>query len=222
MSFKDIISEIFRQGDVSQNLSTPYIITTLVVALLCATIIFFMYKMFYRGAVYSNNFNILNVMLCLVTAFVITTISSNLVLSLGMVGALSIVRFRSSIKDPLDIGFLFWSIAAGITTGAGLYVFAVISTLLVAVVFMLFSVLSTGTHTYLLVVKYFDAADEAVRAELVDIKNTLKSKTSHKGKTELTLQVSIKSKDNTDFVNRISELDGVESAMLIEYTGDYI
>ena len=161
-------------------------------------------------------------MLCLVTAFVITTISSNIVLSLGMVGALSIVRFRSSIKDPLDIGFLFWSIAAGITTGAGLYAFAIISTLMVAAVYMLFCVLSTGSRTYLLVIKYFDAADESVRNELIDIKNTLKSKTSHRGKTELTLQVSISKHSNTEFVNRISELEGVESAMLIEYTGDYI
>lgn len=221
MSFKDIISESLKQGEISKNLSTPYIITTMVVALLCASIIYFVYKKFYRGAVYSNNFNILNVMLCLITAFIITTISSNIILSLGMVGALSIVRFRSSIKDPLDIGFLFWSIAAGITTGAGLYPFALVSTLLVAVVYVLFTVLSSGMHTYLLVIKYFDSADESVHNELTSIKNTLKSKSSYKGKTELTLQVAIK-KGNTDFVNKISELDGVESAMLIEYTGDYL
>lgn len=221
MSFKDIISESLKQGEISKNLSTPYIITTMVVALFCATVIYFVYKKFYRGAVYSNNFNILNVMLCLITAFIITTISSNIILSLGMVGALSIVRFRSSIKDPLDIGFLFWSIAAGITTGAGLYPFAIVSTLLVAVVYVLFTVLSSGTHTYLIVVKYFDSADESVHNELAGIKNTLKSKSSYKGKTELTLQVSIK-KGNTDFVNKISELEGVESAMLIEYTGDYL
>lgn len=221
MSFKDIISESLKQGEISKNLSAPYIITTMVVALICATIIYFVYKKFYRGAVYSNNFNILNVMLCLITAFIITTISSNIILSLGMVGALSIVRFRSSIKDPLDIGFLFWSIAAGITTGAGLYPFALVSTLLVAVVYVLFTVLSSGIHTYLLVIKYFDSADESVHNELTSIKNTLKSKSSYKGKTELTLQVSIK-KGNTDFVNRISELEGVESAMLIEYTGDYL
>ncbi len=221
MSFKDIISESLKQGEISKNLSAPYIITTMVVALICATIIYFVYKKFYRGAVYSNNFNILNVMLCLITAFIITTISSNIILSLGMVGALSIVRFRSSIKDPLDIGFLFWSIAAGITTGAGLYPFALVSTLLVAVVYVFFTVLSSGTHTYLLVIKYFDSADESVHNELTSIKNTLKSKSSYKGKTELTLQVAIK-KGNTDFVNKISELEGVESAMLIEYTGDYL
>lgn len=221
MTFKDIISESLKQGELSKNLSAPYIITTMVVSLLCASIIYFVYKKFYRGPVYSNNFNILNVMLCLITAFIITTISSNIILSLGMVGALSIVRFRSSIKDPLDIGFLFWAIAAGITAGAGLYPFAIVSTLLVAAVYILFTVLSSGTHTYLLVIKYFDIADDAIKSELSGIKNTLKSKSSYKGKTELTLQVSFK-KDNTGFVNRISELEGVESAMLIEYTGDYL
>ena len=221
MSFKEIITESFKQGEISKNLSAPYIIATMLVALFCSLIIYIVYKKFYRGAVYSNNFNILNVMLCMVTAFIITTISSNIILSLGMVGALSIVRFRSSIKDPLDIGFLFWSIAAGITTGAGLYVFAVVSTLLVAVIYILFTVITSGTRTFLLVVKYFDSADEAVRNELSTVKNTLKSKSSHKGKTELTLQVAVK-KGNTEFVNKISEIEGVDSAMLIEYTGDYL
>lgn len=220
-TIKDIISENLKQGELSKNLSAPYIFVTMVVALFCASVIYFVYKKFYRGAVYSNNFNILNVMLCLITAFIITTISSNIILSLGMVGALSIVRFRSSIKDPLDIGFLFWAIAAGITTGAGLYPFAIVSTIIVATTYILFTVLSSGTHTYLLVIKYFDSADESVKAELEGIKNTLKSKSSYKGRTELTLQVSFK-KDNTEFVNRISELEGVESAMLIEYTGDYL
>ncbi|MBQ6814037.1 MAG: DUF4956 domain-containing protein [Lachnospiraceae bacterium] len=220
-TIKDIISESLKQGELSKNLSAPYIFVTMVVALFCASVIYFVYKKFYRGAVYSNNFNILNVMLCLITAFIITTISSNIILSLGMVGALSIVRFRSSIKDPLDIGFLFWAIAAGITTGAGLYPFAIVSTIIVATTYILFTVLSSGTHTYLLVIKYFDSADESVKAELEGIKNTLKSKSSYKGRTELTLQVSFK-KDNTEFVNRISELEGVESAMLIEYTGDYL
>ena len=151
-TIKDIISESLKQGELSKNLSAPYIFVTMVVALFCASVIYFVYKKFYRGAVYSNNFNILNVMLCLITAFIITTISSNIILSLGMVGALSIVRFRSSIKDPLDIGFLFWAIAAGITTGAGLYPFAIVSTIIVATTYILFTVLSSGTHTYLLVI----------------------------------------------------------------------
>ena len=221
MSFKDIISESLKQGEISKYLSAPYIISTMVVALFCAVVIFIVYKKFYRGAVYSNNFNILNVMLCLITSFIISAISSNIILSLGMVGTLSIIRFRSAIKDPLDIGFLFWSISTGIMSGAGLYPFAIISTVIVATVYILFTELSSGTHTYLLVVKYSDDADEAVHNELKNVKHKLKSKSSYSGSTELTLQVSIK-KNNTDFVNKISELPSVDSAMLIEYTGDYL
>lgn len=221
MTFSEIISESLKQGDEYKNLSAPYIIVTVGVALICALIIYFVYKKFYRGAIYSESFNILNVMLCLITAFVITTISSNLVLSLGMVGALSIVRFRSAVKDPLDIGFLFWSIAAGITTGAGLFPFAIISTIILAAIYILFTVFTTGKKTYLLVIKYYDAADEGIKKELANIPNTLKSKNVYKGQSELSLQVKVKGKD-TSFVSRISDIEGVESAMLIEYTGDAI
>lgn len=221
MSFKDIILDSLKQGETTANLSAPYIIVTVLVALICSITIYLVYKKFFRGAVYSESFNILNVMLCLITSFVITTISSNLVLSLGMVGALSIVRFRSAVKDPLDIGFLFWSIAAGITTGAGLYPFAIISTLIIAGIYITFSVLSSGKKTFLLIIKYFDMADNNVRNELKKVPNTLKSKNLYKGKTELTLQVKIKG-DNTSFVNSISGIEGVESAMLIEYTGDAV
>ena len=219
MTFSEIISESLNQGDKVKNLSAPYIIISVAVALICSLVIYFVYKKFYRGAVYSESFNILNVLLCLITSFVITTISSNLVLSLGMVGALSIVRFRSAVKDPLDIGFLFWSIAAGITTGAGLFPFAIISTLIIAAVYILFTVLTTGRKTYLLIIKYYDAADENIRKELRNIPNTLKSKSQYKGQSELTVQVKVKGNDTT-FVSRISAIEGVDSAMLIEYTGD--
>lgn len=219
MTFSEIISESLKQGEQVVSLSLPHIVVTVAVALICSLIIYFVYKMFYRGAVYSESFNILNVMLCLITSFVITTISSNLVLSLGMVGALSIVRFRSAVKDPLDIGFLFWSIAAGITTGAGLFPFAILSTVIIAAIYILFTLITTGKRTYLLVIKYFDAADDAVKKELKSIPNTLKSKNLYKGKSELTLQVKL-NKNSADIATKISAIEGVESAMLIEYTGD--
>lgn len=219
MTFSEIISDSLKQGEQVASLSIPHIVVTVAVALICSLIIYFVYKMFYRGAVYSESFNILNVMLCLITSFVITTISSNLVLSLGMVGALSIVRFRSAVKDPLDIGFLFWSIAAGITTGAGLFPFAILSTVIIAAVYILFTLITTGKRTYLLVIKYFDAADGAIKKELTSIPNTLKSKNLYKGKSELTLQVKL-NKNSADIATKISAIEGVESAMLIEYTGD--
>ena len=221
MSIKDIINDSLKQGEEVVTLSSSSIIVTVCVALICSLIIYCVYKFFYRGAVYSESFNILNVMLCLITSFVITTIGSNIVLSLGMVGALSIVRFRSAIKDPLDIGFLFWSIASGITTGAGLYPFAIVSTLIIAVVYILFTVITTGKKTFLLVLKYSDNADDAVREALANIPNTLKSRNIFKGMNELTVQIKVK-KGNTDFMNKLTSIDGVESAMLVEYTGDSV
>ncbi|MFT3951762.1 MAG: DUF4956 domain-containing protein [Oscillospiraceae bacterium] len=120
---QDLKDSISSAGLVD-NLKPQHVFLVMLSALVCGVIIYIVYKLFYRGAVYSEGMNVLNVMVCLVTSFVIMTISTNLVLSLGMVGALSIVRFRSAIKDPLDIGFLFWSIAAGITSGAGVYILA--------------------------------------------------------------------------------------------------
>ncbi|MBP3339215.1 MAG: DUF4956 domain-containing protein [Lachnospiraceae bacterium] len=221
MSISDIIKQSMEQGTVNTNLSASNIIVTALAALLCSLVIYFVYKFFFRGAVYSENFNILNVLLCIVTSFIITTIRSDLMLSLGMVGALSIVRFRSAVKDPLDIGFLFWSISTGIAIGAGLFPFAVITTICIAVIYIVISLLSSGKNTYLLVVKYTAEKDSDVRNALNAIKNTLKSKNVYKDCIELTVQVSVK-KGKTGFVNKISEIEGVESAILVEYTGDYL
>ncbi len=221
MSINEIISNSLKQSETTATLSPQYILVTAAVALLCSFAIYFIYKKFYRGAVYSENFNILLVLMCIITTFIITTISSNLVLSLGMVGALSIVRFRSAIKDPLDIGFLFWSLATGITIGAGFYPFAIMSTVIIGLIYIVFYLVVSGTHTYLLVIKYDENADAIVKDALKTVKNVLKSKSSYKGKTELTLQVKIKN-NRTDFVQKISDLEGVDSAMLVEYTGDYI
>ena len=221
MSISDIVKLSMEQGTTNTNLAASNIIVTAIAALLCALVIYFVYKFFFRGAVYSENFNILNVLLCVITAFIITTIRSDLMLSLGMVGALSIVRFRSAIKDPLDIGFLFWSIATGIAIGAGFFPFAIAMTICIAVIYIGISFISSGKNTYLLVVKYDSEKDKEVRAALEAVKNTLKSKNVYKDKIELTVQVSVK-KGKTGFVKKIAELEGVESAVLVEYTGDYL
>lgn len=131
---QNIIDQISASIDLSSqlaNLSLPYIFVSMGAAALCGVIIYLVYRFFYRGVVYSDNFNILLIMITVITSFIIMTISANIVLSLGMVGALSIVRFRSAVKDPLDIGFLFWGIASGLTCGAGLYFVALIGTIFV-------------------------------------------------------------------------------------------
>ncbi|MCD7771604.1 MAG: DUF4956 domain-containing protein [Oscillospiraceae bacterium] len=217
-SIKAVLKESIEQLGLVEHLTVSYILVTLVCALLCGIIIYFVYKVFYRGAVYSENFAVLIVMITVITAFIVLVIGSNLVLSLGMVGALSIVRFRSAVKDPLDVGFLFWGIASGITSGAGLYPFALIATLGIALVYIIFTVIARGKRTYVLVIRYETSAEENIS----DIMTALKAKTlgrsRYQGETELTANIRLKKK-NTRLVDKLYEVDGVISAVMVEYTG---
>lgn len=218
-NIKSILKESVEQLGLVEKLSVEYILLSLGCALICAIVIYFIYKLFYRGAVYSENFAMLLVMVTVVTGFIVLTIGSNLVLSLGMVGALSIVRFRSAVKEPLDVGFLFWGIAAGITSGAGLYPFALIATGVIAVIYVAFTLLARGAVTYVLVVKYTDEAQAAVNDILKAEKTKLKGQAKYKGTNELTVDIRPK-KGNTDFLQTLLATDGVESAVMVRYTGD--
>ena len=149
------------------------------------------------------------------------TISSNVVLSLGMVGALSIVRFRSAIKDPLDIGFLFWSIASGITAGAGLYFVAILGTVLIAVIYIVFSMLKKTKRNYLLIVHYTDAAEDNVNAVLGAMKYRLKNKSKTGDSNEITIEIKVKNND-TSGLSRFKGIEGVTSVTLLEYNGEYM
>ena len=226
-----MFSELF--GDVSSVLSgfdftatlpgltAENIVATLITAALCGLIVYLVYRFFYRGVVYSDNFNILIVLTTVVTAFAILTISANIVLSLGMVGALSIVRFRAAVKDPLDIGFLFWGIAAGITAGAGLYWAAVLGTVCIAVIYILLTIFKKEKKSYLLIVRYAVSEEMNVNGLLGNIKYKLKSKTQTGERVELTIEVKIK-KNDVSYVSRFNEIAGVESVTMLEYSGEYM
>ena len=226
-----MFSELF--GDVSSVLSgfdftatlpgltAENIVATLITAALCGLIVYLVYRFFYRGVVYSDNFNILIVLTTVVTAFVILTISANIVLSLGMVGALSIVRIRAAVKDPLDIGFLFWGIAAGITAGAGLYWAAVLGTVCIAVIYILLTIFKKEKKSYLLIVRYAVSEEMNVNGLLGNIKYKLKSKTQTGERVELTIEVKIK-KNDVSYVSRFNEIAGVESVTMLEYSGEYM
>ena len=177
--------------------------------------------MFYRGVVYSDNFNILVLLITVVTAFIIMTISANLVLSLGMVGALSIVRFRSAIKDPLDVGFLFWGVGAGITAGAGLYFVAIIGTVFVAALYIILTMVKKERRCYLLVVRYGTDAESNVNALLGTLKYKLKNKTQINDRVELTIEIKTVNNDTTQ-LSRFKAIDGVDSVTLLEYNGEYM
>lgn len=215
-------SDIFKKGFLEEtgNLTTSGFAMSMLAAFLCGMIVYAVYRMFYKGVIYNNNFNILLVMTSTVTCFMVIVISSNVVLSLGMVGALSIVRYRTAVKDPLDVGFLFWTVAVGVTCGAGLYLISIMGTVFIALVYIMLVKVRSRKHQYLLIVKYQNEAAEAVRWQLMPLKKVLKNKTSTKNQTELTYEVQV-SADNTAFVTVLSEVEGVTSAVLVEFTGDY-
>lgn len=217
-NFSDIFKNSFLQE--TGNLTTEGFVMSLLAAFVCGMIVYAVYRFFFKGVIYNNNFNILLVMTSMVTCFIVIVISSNVVLSLGMVGALSIVRYRTAVKDPLDVGFLFWTVAVGVTCGAGLYLVSLMGTVAIALVYILLVKIRSHRHLYLLIVKYADEATDTVLRELEPIKKVLKNKTVTKGYTELTYEVRL-SGDNTSFTNRLSACPGVESAVIVEFTGDY-
>jgi uncharacterized membrane protein YhiD involved in acid resistance len=219
-NFVDILKKSFLENGQMADLSLVNILMSLTSAFICAMIIYTVYRKYYRGIVYSSSFNILLVLVSVVTAFIVMTISSNILLSLGMVGALSIVRFRTAVKDPLDVGFLFFAVAVGITSGAGLYILSFIATVFIALIYILLVQVKTMARVYLLIVKFDNRVNEDVQKIIRTLKPQLKNKTTLKETTELTLEIRLKG-ENTAFMSQLTAVDGVSSAVLVEYTGDF-
>ena len=213
--------ELFGTDFELANISIATILVTLLSASICGAVIYLVYRFFNRSVIYNENFNILVILTTIVTSFIIMTISSNVVLSLGMVGALSIVRFRAAVKDPLDIGFLFWGIAAGITAGAQLYWVALLGTAVIAVLYILITIFRKEKKSYLLIVRYDASCEMNVNGVLGAVKYRLKNKTQTGNKIELTVEVKIRRNDTT-YLSRFNAIDGVESVTLLEYSGEYM
>ncbi|MCL2051246.1 MAG: DUF4956 domain-containing protein [Lachnospiraceae bacterium] len=213
------LTDSLEQASIITRLTPAHITACLLTALICGTTIYFVYRFFYKGAVYSESFNLLNVITCLTTAFIIMTISQNLVLSLGMVGALSIVRFRAAVKDPLDIGFLFLAIAAGLTSGAGLFPLALIGTFLIAGVYLVFSIVTGGVKRFVCIVKYDLSARESVFEILESYRAKLKSSITYDNYAEVTVTVKV-DKMEIKMQEKLEVLSGVQSVVLMEYISD--
>ncbi|GHU95123.1 DUF4956 domain-containing protein [Clostridia bacterium] len=203
-----------------EALSAQSVLLTMLTALVCGALIYMVYRFFYRGVVYSDNFGALIVLISVITAFIIITIGANLVLSLGMVGALSIVRFRAAVKDPLDVGFLFWAVAAGLTAGARLYLVALIATAFIALVYVGLMYLKRGKRLFLLILRYPPDFDGGATELVGKLRYKLKNKTFAANAVELTVEVQVKSND-TSFLSDFTNNPSIESAVLVEYTGDY-
>lgn len=222
MTFNDIFKSNFLNNITSINLFD--MVLALLLAFGLGLFIFFIYKKTFSGVMYSSSFAVTLVALTMITTLVILAVTSNVVLSLGMVGALSIVRFRTAIKDPLDIAFLFWSIAVGIVLAAGLIPLAVIGSVMIGVFLLVFVNRKTHANPYIIVISCADHESEIKAKEFLEkqVKRVIvKSKTARKGVIELNMEVRMKD-DNTDFINELSEMKGVNSAVLVSYNGDYM
>lgn len=219
-------SEIFKSSFLSNITAVSMfdMVLALVLAFGLGVFIYLIYKKTYAGVMYSSSFGVTLVALTMITTLVILAVTSNVVLSLGMVGALSIVRFRTAIKEPLDIAFLFWSIAGGIVLAAGMIPLAIFGSVLIGLIILFFANRKEHTNPYIIVLECdgHDSEQKAM-AFLKERTNkcTVKSKTARKGSVEVNLEIRLKD-DNTDFVNQLSELEGVGSAVLVSYNGDYM
>jgi len=218
----DFLQELIagQQFQFLDELRPEAVVMSLLVAALCGVCIFLVYRFFHRGVLYSENFNLLISMVCIITAFIIITIGTNIVLTLGMVGALSIVRFRAAVKDPLDVGFLFWGVAAGLTAGARLYLVALIGTTFLALYYIVFHYIRLDKRAFLLIVRYQKNAEKSVLDKLAKIRYKLKNRTTNDGYAEMTVEVKVLRND-TSFVSSIENVKDVTSVVLVEYTGDY-
>lgn len=204
-----------------RDMSWEDILLNIVLAAVLGFFIFLSYAISHRGTIYSRKFNASLVILAVLTGTVMTVIGNNIALSLGMVGALSIVRFRSAIKDPLDIGFLFWGIAAGITAGAGLYFVALMGTAIIAVIYIVLTLTKKQKKNYLLIVRYGESSESNIDALLGGMKYKLKNKTQTADEIELTIEVKVKNND-TSALSRFKAVDGVTGVTLLEYSGEYM
>lgn len=222
MTFNDIFKSSFLENINSVTILDMVIALSLAFGI--GLFIFMIYKKTYSGVMYSSNFGVTLVVLTMISTLVILAITSNVVLSLGMVGALSIVRFRTAVKDPLDIAFVFWSIAAGIVLAAGMIPLAVFGSVIIGLVFVIFVNKTSHENPYIVVLSCDNYESETKAREFLEKsvnRCVVKSKTVRKGAIELNMEIRMKD-DNTDFVNVLSDIDGVNNAVLVSFNGEYM
>lgn len=221
MSVKDMIKKSVLESGVFDQYNISSILVALVAALALGILIFLVYRRFYTGVIYSRTFAVTLVGMTVLTCMVTLAISTNVVISLGMVGALSIVRFRTAVKDPMDLLYLFWVITTGITAGAGMYVLALIAAAIMILMIILFYSRQQRGKIYIAVIHYSgdEAGDEVIRC-FGKRKYFIKSKTMRKEKTEMAVEIFCKQAD-MDFMEKIRAIEHVDDVTLIQYNGEY-
>ena len=220
---KSTLAALFANQTISTG-SWLTIVFSLALAFATGLFIYWIYRSNYRGVMYNNNFGLTLVLMTLITTPVVMCIRESIQLSMGMVGALSIVRFRTAIKEPMDIAFLFWSIAAGIVLAAGMIPLAVFGSVVIGVVLLFFVNRKAVSNPFIAVVSCADAEAEKRAVQFLGEhveKASVKSKTAQSGNIEFTCEVRLKG-DDTAFITALSEMEGVNSAVLVSYNGDYM
>ncbi|MBR6382371.1 MAG: DUF4956 domain-containing protein [Lachnospiraceae bacterium] len=222
MSFSDIFKSSFLES--VREFSALDTLIGMLFALVIGLFIFFIYKKTFTGIMYSTGFAMSLIGLSLVTTLVIMAVTSNVVLSLGMVGALSIVRFRAAIKEPMEIVFLFWSIAVGIVIGAGMIPLAVIGSVIIGIILVIFANKKFRNAPYILIVNCEDEKAEENALNIIEKsvdKYVVKSKSINASGIELTAEIRVKN-EAVSFVNRVNEISGVSGATLVTFNGEYM
>ena len=223
VGFQDIVKKSFSNLEFTSTLSISDIGVVLFMTFFTGMFIFYIYKKTFQGVLYTQSYNVSLVMVAIVTSLIIMTISSNFILSLGMVGALSIVRFRTAIKDSMDIVFMFWAISIGIANGAGFFKISVTGSVFIAIILLILTKYKSASAPYLLIINYHDDSHiniiDYIKKEVGNY--NLKAKTVANDNVELTVEIRVDN-DDTSFVNNLSKVNGVKDAVLVSYNGDYV
>ena len=221
MSVKEMIKKSILQSDVFSNMDIGRILISLLVAILLGCFIYMVYRRFYAGVIFSRSFAVTLVGMCVLTCMVTLAISTNIVISLGMVGALSIVRYRTAVKDPMDLLYLFWSITTGITAGAEMYVLAILCAVVMMIMIAVFYYRQSSGEIYVAIIHYSgDQTGDQIIRELGGRRYHVKSKTMRGEQTELAIELSCR-KDDFFFEEKIRNLEKVQDITLIQYNGEY-
>lgn len=214
--FRNAFSDLFTE--MTSATFFDYLVT-LSVSFVLGILLYWIYGLTYKGVAYQKSFHESLIFMCMISAMIITTISANIVLSLGMVGALSIVRFRTPIKDPMDMMYLYLCIGVGIATGARQYSIAAFGTIFIGILLFLFSRKKPGRTTYMLVIRYTGDRNEEIKKSLSKYSITFKSSAVTDEMTELTLEITGKNL-TSEITKNLSALEGVESAVMMRFAGD--
>ncbi len=221
MKLTEVLKKSFLEGYGSVNIDFAAVVMCMIITVLIAAYIFMVYRMMNRRAFYNRNFNLSLIALAVITAAIILTIQSNIVISLGMVGALSIVRFRTAVKDPMDLVFLFWSISVGIICGAGFAVVAVVASVVITVIILLCDKMPVGTAAVILLVNSADYRTESRIMEVVERHcGSYQVKARNLTRDKLNMAIEVKTGEGGKLVEEMMDLESVISASLVDHDGE--